>query len=77
MAMVLVVLPAWVDFWWRQRHWASSGWILAGGPVLVLLAVALGVLAWRRGERGGRLATIVAVILPAAVFLGMNFAGNP
>ena len=74
---ILALLPAWVDFWWRQRRWAPKEVVLIGGPLIVLLGVALGALAWRRGERAGRLATLGALLLPLAVFIWMNFVGNP
>lgn len=76
-AVVFVLLPLWIVFWWEQRAWASAGWILAGGPALVALAVALGALAWRRREPAGRWAAVTAALLPTAIFAWMNFLTQP
>lgn len=74
---VLVVLPGWVDFCWRQRGWMPRESILVGGPMIVAFAVWLGARAWRRGEPAGGLAAATAALLPWGVFMWMNFAGNP
>jgi hypothetical protein len=75
--MVLAVLPAWIGICWRQRSWIPAGGILIGGPAIVLAAVMLAWLARRRQEPLGLAATLLAGILPAAVFVWMNFVGNP